>query len=330
MDHTVVSPHHFPVLLRTALDLFRRPSPSGREELVRAYVVEHLETFGFTVTIDAAGNVLAERGAPDPRYPLLSFHMDCVTWGQGQSSVTPSDSPDALDRAFQRRSKRRARAQLTLRSLEDLAIERDWLHSRGKFVLGGDDKCGGAIALTLAATTTIPLKIVASVEEEVGGFGIAQVDPQFFEDVAYALVLDRRGANHLVVAIAGQQLCQGWFAATLMRAAAETGLVVYAVEGAYSDAVTLSQYLSNVVNLSVGYYHPHSVKEHVSLSDLWNAYRWVHEALKRLPCELFSPQPLHPWWRACEHLLCQRCQKFAIQPETLPEDLWGFLCQCGE
>lgn len=298
---------HFPLLLQIALDLFRRPSPSGHEELMRAYVSQHLAAHDFTVVEDGVGNVLAHRGTPavGEGYPLLSFHLDCV-------------STDRLAR----------RSALTLRPLEALVIERGWLHSCERFVLGGDDKCGGAIALALAATTSMPLKIVASVEEEVGCLGIEHVDPQFFEDVAYALVLDRRGANHLIVSIAGHLLCQGTFAAALMRAAAETGLLVYAAEGALSDALTLSSFIANVANLSVGYVHPHSVEERVSLVDLWHSYQWVEQALTSLPCDLsasaFSQRlPTNP-------LVCLACDQLALALSDVPPDLQNLVCHCAQ
>jgi putative aminopeptidase FrvX len=292
----------FPQLLQIALDLFRRPSPSGHEELMRDYVRQYLTTHGFTVTVDRAGNVLACRGTPatGEGYPLLSFHLDCVS----------------LD----------WRRALRLRPPESLAIERGWLHSWGRFVLGGDDKCGGAIALTLATMSSMPLKIVASVEEEVGCLGIEQVDPRFFEDVAYALVLDRRGANHLVVSIAGSLLCQGAFAAALMRAAGETGLVAYAVEGAFSDALALSHMIENVANLSVGYYHPHSVDERVSLADLCRSYLWVKRALESLPTsrDAFT-SPLQ-----CNSLICPGCQRLVLAPGRLVPELQSLLCHCAE
>jgi len=299
----------FPLLLQIALDLFRRPSPSGREDLIRAYVRRHLAAHGFTVSVDPMGNVLAQRGTPASQegYPLLSFHMDCVCSG----------SPTRLPAQ-----------KLMLLPLDALAIEHGWLHTHGQFVLGGDDKCGGAIALTLAATTSMPLKIIASVEEEIGCLGIEQVDPDFFQDVAYALVLDRRGANHLIVSIADHLLCQGTFAAALMRAAAETGLLVYVAEGALSDALTLSRFIANVANLSVGYYHPHSVHERVSLGDLWRSYQWVQEALTRLPCQVLNNSLRHQ--ERASVLLCSDCQKLALAPTDLPIDLWMFICRCAE
>jgi hypothetical protein len=308
----------FALLFATALDLFRRPSPSGEEDLVRAYVLEHLERHGFTTSVDPAGNVLAVRGIPDPAegYPLFSFHMDCVSAGRPRkASRHAASSPCA--------------AELALLPLEMLDLTRGWLHSNGAFVLGGDDKCGGALALTLAATTDIPLKIVASVQEEIGCVGIEQVDPHFFADVAYALVLDRRGANHLVVSIGGQVLCQGTFAAAMMRAAAETGLVVYAVEGALSDARTLAWYIPNVVNVSVGYYRPHSTQERVSLSDLWHSYQWVAQALRSLPRQFTLDQRSAPPERE-DAVICPQCQKLTISPGDLSADLQMFVCHCAE
>ncbi len=270
-------------------------------------------------------------------HPLLSFHMDCVSSDTHflTDRMTPSSSSDVPDlcssiETFGDEKKRPGEAQLSLRSSDTLAITRGWLHSRGAFVLGGDDKCGGAIALTLAATTTLPLKIVASVQEEVGCIGIEQVAPCFFEDVAYALVLDRRGANHLIVSIAGQLLCQGAFAAAMMRAAATTGLLVYAAEGAFSDAWALSQYISNVVNLSVGYYHPHTTKEAVSLVDLWHSYQWVCESLRSLPCNQSNLDALPSRQAREEALICPHCQKLTIPPTEISDDLGEFVCHCDE
>ncbi len=337
MNSTSLTHDHLSLLFPIALDLFRRPSPSGQEELVRAYVLEHLEQHDFNVSVDAAGNVLAVRGRPDPQndYPLLSFHMDCVSLENPLSAghpELPRSSRVASLFSFSRspassHATRRNETPLSLRPLDALEITQGWLHSREAFVLGGDDKCGASIALTLAATTEIPLKILASVEEERGCVGIEQVDPHFFDDVAYALVLDRRGANHLIVSIGEQVLCTGAFAAAMMRAAATTGLLVYAAAGALSDALILSRYIPNVVNLSVGYYHPHTVEERVSLADLWHSYQWVYEALHTLPCQ--SGASLRASSQAREDgVVCPHCQKLTIPPEQLPEDLWEFLCAC--
>lgn len=335
MSYTSLPHNHVSLLFQIALDLFRRPSPSGREDLMRAYVVEHLKCSGFTVSVDEAGNVLATRGIPAPGdgYPLLSFHMDCVSLDSASYETDFPERSALVSSLFSAASTSRSRARrwqperLALRPLEALEMTGEWLHSRGTFVLGGDDKCGGAIALCLAAMTTMPLKIVASVQEEIGCVGIEQVDPGFFEDAAYALVLDRRGANHLVVSIAGKRLCQTAFAAAMLRAAATTGLLAYPVEGMLSDARTLAYSIPNVVNLSVGYYRPHTPQERVSLADLWRSYQWVHEALGSLPRNsagldrLAAPQ---------EELVCSRCQKLAIQPADLSADLWRFVCQCAE
>jgi putative aminopeptidase FrvX len=340
-DHSL-SETHFPVVFQIALDLFRRPSPSGREDLVRAYAVEHLEHCGFAVSVDEAGNVLAVRGTPAPgeSYPLLSFHMDCVSYETslltdraGLFAASASGGSRVLSPIHdsRHRAQRDRAAELSLRPLDALEMTQGWLHSRGAFVLGGDDKCGGAIALSLAAMTTMPLKIVASVQEEIGCVGIDQVDPRFFKDVAYALVLDRRGANHLIVSIAGQLLCQGAFAAAMMRTAATTGLLVYASEGALSDARTLARHIPNVVNLSVGYYRPHTPQEQVALADLWRSYRWVYEALQRLPrSQSGHDLPSSQRAEAAASLVCPSCQKLTIRFADISEDLWRFVCQCPQ
>src|SRR5690242_9691759 len=84
-------------------ELCRRPNPSGFEDLVRAYIVEHLTARHFSVEVDVVGNVTAWRGVPAPEegYPLLSFHMDSVTLREPRSlwevqGVPEAEEPDNM------------------------------------------------------------------------------------------------------------------------------------------------------------------------------------------------------------------------------------------
>ena len=339
------------LLLQAAIDLFLRPSPSKREELVRAYVVARLEERGFALRIDEAGNVLATRGTPawPEGYPLLSFHMDTITAEPEEDLCEPATSskrrttalstvtPALFSRLWDRPARKPTQpVALELLPRAAIAIDGGWIHTRGKRVLGGDDKCGGAIALTLAASTSMPLKIVASVQEEIGCVGIRQVDPAFFADVSYALVLDRRESGDLITRISGLPICTDPFIQQMREAAAAVGHTVRATEGLLSDAVTLARYIWDVVNMSVGYHHPHSTQERVSIADLAQAYHWARQALLTLP--LLPPQPMtyEPFPKAKpapdEHdsFVCQECGGFLIAHDEIAyhPELSRIACLC--
>lgn len=278
-------------LLEFVWELLRRPSPSGFEEAVCTYITNVLLAQQFHVTVDERGNLLAVRGKPLPGegYPLLSFHMDTFAEPGWERNI-PGLPPALLPRKEESRSDKLFRQWIQahwdgLQILPATCIEQKngRLSTNGPHVLGGDDKCGATLALLLAKQTNIPMKIVASVLEELDCLGIEQVDPSFFSDVSFALVLDRQGNHDLVTSIRGQPLCTEPFAQTMLAIAKTVGLPAQQVEGRLSDALVLSRYITDVVNLSVGYYEPHSSQEYIIIADLLQAYRWAELALYQLP-----------------------------------------------
>jgi len=61
-------------LLNSLLGIY---SPSGKEEHISSFLVEQMETLGFTVRKDAVGNVIGEIGEGEP-IVLLCGHMDTI------------------------------------------------------------------------------------------------------------------------------------------------------------------------------------------------------------------------------------------------------------
>jgi putative aminopeptidase FrvX len=279
------------LLLELVLELLRRPSPSGFEEGVCTYITNTLLAQQFHVSVDEMGNLLAVRGKPLPGegYPLLSFHMDTFAepgWEANIAGLPPAPLPRKGESQADKLLRQWIQAHCdALQMLPTTSIEQKHgrLHTNGTRILGGDDKCGAALALLLAKQTSIPMKIIASVQEELDCLGINQVDPTFFSDVSYALVLDRQGNHDLVTSIRGQPICTEPFAQTMLVVAKAVGLPAQKVDGRLSDALALSHYIADVVNLSVGYYEPHSPQEYIVMADVLQAYRWVKRALDRLP-----------------------------------------------
>jgi di/tripeptidase len=149
--------------------------------------------------------------------------------------------------------------------------------------IGGDDKCGLAIIMTIAQTTNIPLKICLSIAEEIGCVGIDEVSPQFFDDVDYSLTLDRRGDTDLIYQVSRRKLYSDVdFLLTIIRAGIEVGVMPTLSEGMLADVMIISEYVENCCNMSVGYYSPHTDKEVIVLDDLYNSYNWVKESIRLL------------------------------------------------
>jgi di/tripeptidase len=150
--------------------------------------------------------------------------------------------------------------------------------------LGGDDKCGVALALRAACELDRPLAVLLTVQEEVGGIGcqvFARQRRDWFDDVSACLVLDRRGAGDVVVEIGGRVLDPvGAFRERVLAAGRAAGVPVREVGGLFSDALILHCETGlPVVNISVGYHQPHSPQEWVSLPHLRRAWRWVDRIL---------------------------------------------------
>jgi tripeptide aminopeptidase len=136
-------------LRRLFLELTAFNSPPGAEGPVGDYCAAALESAGFETSRDAVGNLFAARGLDRPGQAIfLSGHVDTV-------APTP---------------------EIEVRE------ENGVFRTNGRTILGADDKC--AVAAMLETAYQIeerglahgPLRIVLSVQEEVGLAGAQQMD----------------------------------------------------------------------------------------------------------------------------------------------------------
>ncbi len=143
----------------TVIDLCRIPSPSRRERRVAEYVRARAAVLGLPVREDGgaaalqgdSGNLFVRTigGRGEPIF--LCAHMDTV--------AVPALDPIPV------------------------VVETDRIHSGGASPLGGDDKCGVALALELLAEAVArphearPLDVIFCVQEEIGCRGSGHVNP---------------------------------------------------------------------------------------------------------------------------------------------------------
>lgn len=148
--------------------------------------------------------------------------------------------------------------------------------------LGADDSSGICCALQLLKVIS-DLKVCFTVEEEIGAFGaIAACDNfSFWYNVSYMLQADRHGANDLIVYTNGIKSASDDF----LKDIADL-IYTYNYEperGLFTDVGELANnLLISGVNISCGYYHEHTSKEYVVLSELENCLNFMFAILKKL------------------------------------------------
>jgi len=138
-------------LIKTFFELIKVDSPTGEEMAVAELVVRKLAEMGIIANIDGVGNVLARvPGREGREIMLLCAHLDTVEPGRGIEPVLHSDGT---------------------------------IYSKGKTILGADNKA--ALAVILEAVRELskngfrenhPLDLVFSVGEEAGSRGTHGLD----------------------------------------------------------------------------------------------------------------------------------------------------------
>jgi dipeptidase D len=155
MPITDFEPKH----LWTQFDKIRSiPRPSGHEEKVREYFLAFASERNLEAKTDSAGNVVvkipATPGHENAPTVVLQGHMDMVC--EKNKDVEFDFLKDPIE----------------------LEVEGDWLTAKGT-TLGSDNGVGLAAALALAdddAAVHGPLEVLATVDEETGLTGAAQLD----------------------------------------------------------------------------------------------------------------------------------------------------------
>ena len=177
-------------ILEEVLKEFERiaaiPRPSKHEGTVADYLVDRLKALGAKVEKDETGNVIAEIAAPSsegkPQF-VLQAHMDMVCVSDGKKPYNPLTDSIKLVRKGK------------------------YLRAEGTS-LGADDGIGIAIILYLLENRakegiTLPLKVIFTVDEEVGMTGASNLDEKHLNGAKYLLNIDSENAEELVIGSAG-------------------------------------------------------------------------------------------------------------------------------
>jgi putative aminopeptidase FrvX len=225
--------------------LYKVFSPSMNEKRMRKFIKRYVSKNidGVTVVQDKAGNLYLTRGESES-YPCICAHMDQV------QHLHPKDFECVEN---------------------DDVIFGYSKKVRKQCGLGADDKNGLFIALECLASYDV-MKCAFFVGEEIGCVGSRNADMEFFTDCRFCIQADRRGNGDMVTEIY-QQMCSDEFIAD-----ADPEKYGYSLtSGAMTDVAELSENGIGVscINLSCGYYSPHTDNEFSSKSDIQKCYDFV-------------------------------------------------------
>lgn len=241
--------------------LYKVFSPSMNEKKMRRFIKRHVNNniSGVTIVQDVAGNLLITKGESDS-YPCICAHMDQV------QRLHPKDFTCVEN---------------------DNVIFGYSPKERKQCGLGADDKNGLFIALECLASYDV-IKCAFFVGEEIGCKGSGAVDVSFFDDCRYCIQVDRRGNSDMVTNIYSE-MCSEEFIHDVDCFSHGYDIS----DGLMTDVAELRERGVEVscINLSCGYYEPHTDYEFTSKSDLQKCYDFVchiiENCTKKYECEYF-------------------------------------------
>lgn len=148
--------------------------------------------------------------------------------------------------------------------------------------IGGDDKVG--IFVALEALRRFPnIKAAFFRDEEVGCVGSSLAKQDFFENTGYAIQCDRQKYKDVVRAIYGGPLFDNNFSEAISPILEKYGREE-TYHGGITDVGELSEsfYKMCCMNLSCGYYEPHSSQEYLRVSEVLATLDFVFEVIETL------------------------------------------------
>ena len=231
--------------------LFCIHSKSGKEGKIRKFIWNWVRQTvpDAKIECDKPGNLYITKGKSST-FPCIVAHMD---------QVQERHSKDFI--AYE---------------AEDIIIGFSPKHKEQQG-LGADDKCGLWIGLNCLQKFDC-LKLAFFVGEEVGCKGSGLADMAFFDDCRFVIEPDRKGSEDLITQIGWTPLCSDDF----LKDIGFKKFGYKEAEGMMTDIETLKDngLMLSCINLSCGYYRPHSNEEFVYKPALLNCLAFVEHIIK--------------------------------------------------
>lgn len=168
----------------------------------------------------------------------------------------------------------------------------------GKRIFGGngigvgfDDKAGIICAIEVwKRMKKKGMRIIFTADEEVGGVGASHVPAQKIEDAAYIVEMDRRGGNDVIdvsgyTRLASEEFVKIW-----------EDLGFKTATGTFTDLNEFKEMAPkvNMVNISCGYYKPHTNDEYLEIGEFEHNVDRIFEMISTHPDVIVDDTPEEP------------------------------------
>ena len=227
------------------------PTFSGKEVRMQDFLLKLANTEGYDACVDNKGNVYLTKGElPEGKfYPCITAHIDTVQ--TLQIPYVDKNMPLPL-----------------------LTEERDdgtHIIYNKDFGLGGDDKAGIVIALTIMDKLET-CKAVFFVEEETGCRGSSECDLSWFKDVGYIIAFDSPECNCASWSCNGERLFDRAFYENYIKELGEQFGLTKFLAHPYTDVAILRMDTSLAcMNFGAGYYKYHTPWEYIVAEEMDHA-----------------------------------------------------------
>jgi putative aminopeptidase FrvX len=237
------------------------PTYSGKEVRMQEFLFKYATEHGLQAHIDNKGNIYLQKGSLEKGrfFPCLVAHMDTVHSRQIPFIEANKKIP-----------------------LQTEVVNGNHLIFAEDFGLGGDDKAGIVIALTIMEMLPV-CKAVFFVEEEIGCGGSEVAELSWFRDVGYIIAFDAPGRNCASWSCGGELLFDKTFYEKFLRELGNKyGLTNYEAHP-YTDVMMLRMNTCLAcMNFSAGYYNHHTSIEYVVAEDMDQAVAMGLHLINRL------------------------------------------------
>ena len=233
-------------------DVLSIPSISGNESMLRDYIVEFAIENEIDYVLDKKGNVYLTKGKDKVTlgeyYPCVVSHIDLIN-DKRRLDIVENVKGDLI-------------------AYNPLTNEQTGI--------GGDDKCGVFVCLSLFLEMDI-LKGAFFVEEEIGMLGSREACEEFFKNVGYAIQFDAPSANWITEVCSGVKIFDDEFKGNIKTVLSEGGYTKFSNDP-FTDVNQLAQKFDfNCLNLGCGYYEQHRDTEYVVIDEVKKA---LHMGIK--------------------------------------------------
>lgn len=231
-----------------AFDLMSVPTYSGYEFRMVSFITLWAVKNNISYEFDNYGNLYLTKGELEEGefYPCVTAHLD---------SVQSAHKPYILEGSL-------------IPIIESTTKEGKTSWTSDGMGLGGDDKCGLLISLSLFEHVN-KLKAAFFLEEETGCRGSSQLNVSFFDNVGYVMGFDSPDTNRNAWSCSGKQLFSKDFYQNHMKEVCDKhGRTLFQSEP-YTDVKEIREKVDLIcMNFGSGYYNAHANNEYVVLEDI--------------------------------------------------------------